>query len=298
MGYWRNCSSPYEVQARTRKKDFNAIKEHYDSIIPIRGKNKALNIRPNGDRRKQWERVFKVNDNEYYVSNNAGHWRSHHDRAITWRLNGDIETVTVHTPRKHWLQHANDELNPRALSASSTFWFYHFNMPRGMFMINYNANKFVGINTPEGVKSYTITSGDISFTKKQGETYWKPLSVRRMFKHTIDRKLKKQCLNEVNPFMEYFNIMSPLLDKTESYYGDVFADLNKDIFKKGEPTDEWAILTERIVNNYRYRPHYNNKLLDIKTKLQSDYVRLVKPFKVHEIPLGELANDRYKNFFR
>jgi len=64
-GNW-NARSPYAVQQYNGKPtDFAKAVERYESIKPLIGKRKSLDVRPLGERDRAWERIVKVSDTEY-----------------------------------------------------------------------------------------------------------------------------------------------------------------------------------------------------------------------------------------
>ena len=131
MGYYyRNSCSPYDVQATNGGRfTFDTVKQRYEDTVPIRGKRKEQNIRPIMRRDRAWERIIKVDDNEYYVSFDCYAHRTHHNKAITFKVSGDMEYLTVHTPKKMWGQNPSYELYPQEFRSSSVFYFYYFNLP-------------------------------------------------------------------------------------------------------------------------------------------------------------------------
>jgi len=209
MGYWRNSCSPYDVQHRQgRSFNFASVAKCYEDTIPLRGKRKAENIRPINRRDRAYERIVKVSDTEYYITFDAYQHRTNHNKAITWSLNNDIEFMTIHTPKKVWGQSPSMDLHPRTFSSASVFWFYNFNLPADFGMVNYRANKYVRYDN----KYYSVELGDIMFQRKVGDRHWLPLVVHREFKHTIDRTQTKQLRESIKPFIEYFDVVSEIVE--------------------------------------------------------------------------------------
>ena len=70
MGFGYGTRSAEDLQRDNRQiYSFAKIKERYEQTIPLRGKRAKLNIRPHGQRDRSWERIVKVNENEYYLTN-------------------------------------------------------------------------------------------------------------------------------------------------------------------------------------------------------------------------------------
>jgi hypothetical protein len=251
-GYWGR--TPHDVQAQNGKRfDFDKIAKHYEEVKPIRGQRAKFCVKPVSERRRSWERMFKISDNEYYISCNA--WSSDDEenvsqyrKAISYLKNGDQETIIVHTPRSYWNKESGKEprLNVGALSTPSVFYFYDFNLPIGLSMDKYKACNYVKVLTETGDKFYTIEKGDVTLTRKVGDKYWNPLVVHRETVHTIDRKQSKAIREKAKDFVEYCTVMSAItpepksnwwarntnpfaLTGSEFKYNDIRDDMPKDV---------------------------------------------------------------------
>lgn len=316
MGYYGNSCSPYDVQANQGGRfTFDTIKERYENTKPLIGKRKEENVRPIKRRDRAWERIYKVDDNEYYVSFDSYKYRTHHNKAISWKMCGDMEFITIHTPKKTWSTTDPQELYPRYLSSSSIYWFYDFNMPNEFCMVNHRANKYVCHDN----KFYSIELGDITFQRRQGETQWQPLVVHREFKHTIDRKQTKQLREIIKPFMAYYDIMCEMVETKWEYGNPIVKALNDGelgavkpsqaiaLFKPcedGSVPDAWLSMVERYkhrITRYRYNrtndadAHERHKL---SKEICDDLFRIARPCKTEEVPIGTLMHDKYKWWYR
>jgi hypothetical protein len=319
MGYGNYMRTPMDVQADTqRKSEFETIKNRYESIKPIQGKRKALNIRPVGERRRDWEQVIKISDTEYTIVFDA--WKHSNrtpNRAITWSLNDGIETITVHTPKTLWKD--SPELYPKYLSSASTFGFYHFNLPMGLNMVNNNACKYVALTTETGNQYYTLEKGDITFTRKLGSVYWNPLVVHREATHLLDRTKTKEVRLQTKPLLDYLKIMVDLVEpKYLGYWQNPITyicknlDLDEhDVFKQvGDDTPEhWFLLAEHykhLITDERYdwTDRQNPQVVSTMNKeklpklINKHSYALFKPVKEIEVPLGQMCKDRYKSWFK
>jgi len=325
MSYsYYNTRTPYEVQRDNGQKfNFAKIKERYDQTKPITGKKRGhLNIRPISDRDRSHERIVKISDTEYYLTYDAHCWTEinngrKHQRAMTFSLNGDMETVTVHTPRTTWAQANPDNLYPRAFSSASTFYFYDFNLPVGLSMVNNNACKYVRVNYPDDYKYYTIEKGDITFTRRQGTEQWHPMVVHTEFVHTLDKEQTKALRKEAKPLLDYLKIMVDMVEpKYIGSWENALASATKNIPKDkvfklvdGDAPSHWFELAEYYKKKvedvswaYDHRKtstrtvtYHTNK---ISAKLNKDIYQLVKPFKQVAVPLGEMCKDNYKSWFK
>lgn len=232
-GYGR---SPEQVQRDNGQRyDFKKIAERYETTVPLRGKRKVQNIRPHGERNRDWERIIKVSDQEYYLTNMAYRWHDKQDysisRAITFKRDDDgNETIIVHTPRAYWGDEENrKKLVPRQLGVSSTFFFYGCNLPEGMGMYKYHSKNYLMVKAEEGHSEscwrfYTLDKGDVVFTRGAFEKFFKPLVVHREFHRSLDRKKTKAIREELSSFVEYMRVMMPLVeaDRMRMYSTPVF----------------------------------------------------------------------------
>lgn len=236
FGNW--ARSPEEVQRDNGGRyDFDKIAQKYEDTAPINSrKRRHLNIRPNGERSRCWERIVKVSDNEYYLTNNAYRWydmnpddkyRRPHSRAITFKKQDGLETIILHTTRKMWGDNPGTELYPRDLSTPSNFYFYHHNLPTGIDMVKHYTKTYVALQV-EGEPSdwtshkayYTLDKGDIHLTRNVGEKLFKPLIVHREVHRSLDRKKTKALREELKPFIDYVRVMLPLAPKnSKGWYG-------------------------------------------------------------------------------
>jgi len=319
MGYG-SMRTPEEVQRRQGGMfDFDKVKERYESTDPLRGIRKKLDVRPIWERDRCHERIVKVSDEEYYITCNAYRWSEirnlngdehykdyKHTRAITYRKDAGNETITIHVPRSHYSQ----EINSGGFSSSSTFYFYKYNMPKGLDFINDKADKYVV--TEHDKKYYPIEKADVVITRKNGTEQWSVLSAMRKVVHRVDRKQAKPVRQKATAFIEYIKTMLPIVEKKYDYSSSLtymFKNTKKPweefVTPKGDDIpEEWF----KIACHYKYvceRSRYNYKehryedigYSDPTNRIMRELYQQAKPFKTIEIPLGEKAHDRYKNWF-
>lgn len=225
MGFGWNIRSPEDVQRYNGQAyDFAKIAQRYENTPPLRGKRRAMDIRPHSERNRCHERIVKVNDNEYYLTNNAYRWYDKHGysicRAITFKRNDDgTELVIVHTPRRYWGDKPEDRemLMPKQLGVPSSFFFYSYNLPEGMSMTKHHTKNYLAVKVEDGygesaLRFYTVDKGDVHLTRQVGEKYFKPLIVHREFHRSLDRSKTKAIRNELSSFLEYVRVMTPLVE--------------------------------------------------------------------------------------
>lgn len=323
MGYYYNTRSPYDVQYdQGLRGGFEVVKKKYEDTKPLRGVRAKLDIRPIKQRDRTWERIIKVSDNEYYITNNAytyhdrnklsGQEYREHNRCITYKLEGEQETIIVHAPRKTWgnakTETGEFPIDRHGLSAPSNMYFYHFNLPAGLNIQNIKSDKFLQVEHEGGAKYYTMTQGDITLTRKLTEKYWTPLVVHRIIKRVIDRKKSKAAREQAKPLLDYLKIMLPLVEH-KWHYGnlllkcaeEVKLPLSEVLAPQGDEVPaHWYNLAQGYKAQSRRWDYGNNGHEYSETRLEhnvlKDLYMLTKPFKTIEVPLGEIAHDRYKNW--
>ena len=335
MGYGWNTRSPEDVQRHQGQHyDFKKIAERYESIVPLRGKRKAQNIRPHGDRSRCWERIVKVSDQEYYLTNNAYRWHGQHNytacRAITFKRDDDgNETVIVHTPKPYWGDD-REKLIPKQLGVPSTFFFYSCNLPAGLYMYKYHSKNYLCVKNSDAdgdLSYYILEKGDVVMTRGAVDKYFKPLVVHREIHRSLDRKKTKAIRQELSSFVEYARVMMPLAeaDRQSMYTSPVFwahkestnglymsGEIVEECLGKGwrglftgEPTELWF----KLIQYYKYkcqRSKWNPETrayepIELTTQRVASYIanevyREEKPLHEEPVELGKLTNDKYKNW--
>jgi hypothetical protein len=205
------------------------------------------------------------------------------------------------------------DLHPLEFRSSSVYWFYDFNLPPEFSMANYRSNKYVRYDN----KYYTIEKGDIVFQRKRGggATDWQPLMIHREFKHTLDRKKTKELREQLKPFIEYYNVMSDMVEDSYHWGNIIIRSLNDgdykpttaeealELFKPSDnPPKAWLMMTEMLKRKTRRYDYQSRTESFDKSQamyyLADDLFEIVKPCKSVEVELGKLSNDRYKAWYR
>lgn len=246
MGFGWNTRSPEDVQRYNGQAyDFNKIAQRYEQTPPLRGKRKAMNIRPHSERSRCHERIVKVNDSEYYLTNNAYRWYDKYNyspcRAITFKRDDEgNETIVVHTPRQYWGEKAEDRerLIPKQLSVPSSFFFYSYNLPETLSMVKYYTKNYLRVRVEDGygdssMKFYTLDKGDVHLTRQVGDKFFKPLIVHREIYRSLDRKKTKAIRQELSSFFEYVRVMTPLVEPDRQQCWSVPTDYAEKESKEG-----------------------------------------------------------------
>jgi hypothetical protein len=145
---------------------FAEAEQRYNDTKPMRGKRKADNVRPLGDRRRHWERIAKVNDSIYVLvcgghADTVYNWGSGQTTfreqypltaeevvrlsPIVWRKHKDgTETVTVRNGAGEWNHNSRYSFIERALPRE--LW---FKQTRNGKQFIYNRSKGQDVHLPK-----------------------------------------------------------------------------------------------------------------------------------------------------
>ena len=300
-GNW-NARSPEEVQRRNGVlTDFDMAVKRYESIKPLIGNRKTLDVRPLGERSRAWERIVKVSDTEYFLTCFEWGWRDKQKllgskvdderRSFTLKREGEVETIIVHNAKY-------------GFASPSTFNFYYYNLPQGMDMTKYRGSNYVRVLKEDGSHNhYVIDKGDITFYRPKGGTYWTPLHVYREVKHTLDRKLTKAIREKLSTFTEYARVMLPLVEAKYQWGSTLGGSHWEDFVTLKNPNEipeSWLTAVGHYASRLsRYdwttRTHVLNEA-GLIPMIQREAYKSARPFKVEPVPLGELSYDRYRGW--
>jgi hypothetical protein len=141
---------------------FADVARWYETTTPLRGKdNVGKDIRPIGDRKRKYERIVKVSDNCYALSDG---WHYGDDVFKAWYRNAeytptskDMEFYAPIVWRKH--KDGTETVTMRNGSGSGAhnmrYAFLYRHSPRGLRFRNHNGKHFI----QAGVKEYFLAKG-------------------------------------------------------------------------------------------------------------------------------------------
>ena len=103
---------------------FDGVVNVYNSITPLRGKRKAWDIRPLGKRSMWWERIVKVDDNTYLLSDG---WGSYTHGEFTEEKNAEGHKMLMDVAPIVWMRKADgDYIRIRSNPGSQSISRYNF----------------------------------------------------------------------------------------------------------------------------------------------------------------------------
>ena len=241
----------------TNYRSFAEVVAHYDSITPLRGStNAGKDIRPIGDRRRKYERIVKISDSCYALSDgyhfgdeHFGYW--YHGQHFTPTL-ADMEKYAPIVWRKK--RDGTEEVTLRNGWGPSThvnrYNFLYRHSPVHMWFRIRNGKHFIETGGREYYLAKTTTMPKAMHDKLTNNQFYKWATTRddnsavkfiRIeggWQHvegtgrslpkapTVNKDLKAKFKDDIKKFFEWGMAMSPLLPlEDREYLGIQMADL-------------------------------------------------------------------------
>lgn len=217
---------------------FDAVAKRYAETTPIRGKRKAEDLRPLGERRYWWSRIIKVDENTYALSD--GYWTDQN-----WGKDNIIKTMPIVWERKPDGDYMTLHSNINGSSAVSRYWFIQNYLPDGFnfdwysitgkhfikhegkdyYLPKSSASIDWGNKTMDFKDYYNLSfkcEADGKFTRVGNKNL---CEVRR-----LDKELTKKYRPMIKEFWDYMQIMLPVFAttlttfQTRETYGNLLSD--------------------------------------------------------------------------
>ena len=248
----------------TNYRSFAEVVAHYDSITPLRGSiNAGKDIRPIGDRRRKYERLVKISDSCYALSDgyhfgdeHFGYW--YHGEHFTPTL-ADMEKYAPIVWRKK--RDGTEEVTLRngwgPSSHVNRYNFLYRHSPKFMLFQIRNGKQFIetGRNLPGTENTWYYLAKTTTMPKERHDTLannqfykWattrddnsavKFIRIESGWQHvegtgrslpkapTVNKDLKAKFKDDIKKFFEWGMAMSPLLPlEDREYLGIQMADL-------------------------------------------------------------------------
>ena len=235
-----------------RLNTFDEVAKLYDRIKPIISKNHTLadDVRPLGERRYKWQRIIKVDDNTYALTD--GSWS---EMSFNGNQPTEKETNRITAPILWERREDGEYLSIRGCMGSgystSRYQFYNWNLPYGMrhldnarqgeHWIEHKGERYV---LPRSVYRYdwsakkVLEHVDNSLVfKREGDKFVRVGTVDIKTKH-IDTDRKAQVKPLLNKFYEWMSAVAPLVAKDYSSRHE-YAKL---IYDEGVAATPWEAL--------------------------------------------------------
>jgi hypothetical protein len=184
-------------------------------------------------------------------------------------------------------------------------------LPEGLSFTKYGAKQYICADQPDGTKKYYYQEGQkMSFVpyEREGKTYYEVIGGIRESKVLIDSAKAKKVRQELKPFLDYYEIMSPFVTTDEnlvstwSFRHDMRERLDQAnwlVRQDGEEYGEkWMNMVEALFHTHtdfqhtwdRGNHHVTITYPDrekLEHKLRGAYLyQLTKPFKQVAVDVG------------
>jgi hypothetical protein len=185
-------------------------------------------------------------------------------------------------------------------------------LPEGLRFTKYGAKQYICADQPDGTKKYYYQDGQkMSFVpyEREGKTYYEVIGGIRESKVLIDSAKAKKVRQDLKPFLDYYEIMSPFIDTNtdESTTSWAFRyDMREKLHAanwlqraEGEEYGEnWMAGVEALFHTHTHYDHTwdrgNHKITRtypdrarIEKVLRGGYLyRVTKPYKVVAVDVG------------
>lgn len=214
---------------------FNEVVNWFDKTLPLRGQRASQVIRPIGQRNRAWERIEKVNENCYILTDGWGAWGT---GGLTPAERNAIDGKYVAYAPIMWERREDGDYVrvrncPKNCGSPSRFNFIRWNLPRGLdFKWGDNEHKsgkhYIIANTgnghdkfflpkfsvDHGAQSNEVTkdTGEMLWFKRVGEATWERVGeamgepVKR-----LNKPLALEYKHAINEFYEFMGATIPAL---------------------------------------------------------------------------------------
>lgn len=146
---------------------FDKVAAAYDAIKPLRGKHKNDNVRPIGDRARRWERIKKINNNCYVLTD--GYYTGD-DVFRGWGYGGNTGTPTeaemINLAPIVWRRHRDGTTTIKVRNGTGQgahngrYSFLDRHLPNGMRFIIRNGKHFISLGYGTTYKEYYLAKSN------------------------------------------------------------------------------------------------------------------------------------------
>lgn len=147
---------------------FDKVAAAYDAIKPLRGKHKNDNVRPIGDRARKWERIKKINNNCYvltdgYYSGDDVFGYHYYSFSITAK---PTEAEMINLAPIVWRRHRDGTTTIKVRNGTGQgahngrYSFLDRHLPNGMRFILRNGKHFISLGYGTTYKEYYLAKSN------------------------------------------------------------------------------------------------------------------------------------------
>ena len=146
---------------------FDKVAATYDAIKPLRGKLSDANVRPLGDRARKWERIKKINNNCYVLTDG---YHTGDDVFKSWGYNHKTgkptEAEMINLAPIVWRRHRDGTTTIKVRNGTgqgahnSRYSFLDRHLPNGMRFIIRNGKHFISLGHGTTYKEYYLAKSN------------------------------------------------------------------------------------------------------------------------------------------
>jgi hypothetical protein len=296
-----------------RMSNYEVTKKKYESVKPLGGprvKHGITDHRPLTDRHRTFE-VWHKDGDRYGIA-----------FALVYATDFDRDKETgKRTITKYYKEYKPLlMIDPNGRYEFTAHWMGNYvtwqllgaALPEGLSFTKYGAKQYICADQPDGTKKYYFQDGQkMSFVPYEsgGKTYYEVIGGIRESKVLIDSAKAKKVRQDLKPFLDYYEIMSPFIetntDETISSWGfrhDMREKLHEANWlqrAEGEEYGEnWMHGVQALFHTHTHYHHTwdkgNHKIVRtypdrarIEKVLRGAYLyRVTKPYKVVAVDVG------------
>lgn len=298
-----------------RMNDYETVKRNYETTVPIQGTRKKHGIdqRPLSVRHRVWETWHRDGDSYGMAFRQCYKQTALNPDTKKYEVTGYGDSVSPLLM-----------MNPQGALTFTTKWMNSYTtwemlsalLPDGIRFAKFGSKQYFRVAQPDGDDMYYFISGLVmTFVPYEsgGKRYYQPtrgvVSEERVL---IDRAKSKQCREELDAFLNYFQPMADMLGVEADGVNWMKRRAAEDFLNSGnwlvrkhgdEYGEHWvdaiqALLTAYTKSTHNWVPngkgghehqwtHELPSALDIRAKLKGETLyRMVKPYKTMPVPLG------------
>lgn len=207
---------PYYRGYNIRMVDFETTVKRYESVKPLIGqrvKHGITDHRPLTDRHRTFEVWHKADDGSYGMAFASVYPVD----SKTDPKTGKREITKYYKEYKPLLMVYPDghyELTPVWMNNYVTWELLGVLLPKGLSFVKYGAKQYIVADQPDGTKKYYYQDGQTMIFRpyeSDGKRCFEVIGGLRESKVLIDNAKAKKIRQEVKPFLDYYEIMSPFV---------------------------------------------------------------------------------------
>ena len=290
--------------------DYETTKKKYESVKPLIGqrvKHGMTDHRPLTDRYRTFE-IWRKEGDKYgmaFCSVYANHSRDQATGKVT--VTGyaeDYYPVLMVCPDGRY------EFTPKWMHTYTTWDLLGALFPRGLSYAKFGSKQYVCADQPDGTKNYYYQDGQrMTFVPYEcdGKTFYEVIGGLPETKLLIDREKVKKVYQELEPFLNYYEIMSPFVTPENENRDWRFKHSMDEMLDKGdwlvrnegeEFGEQWMHAVEAMFvihtrwkhtwggSNHVSEPTYPDRKY-LESKLRGEYLyRITRPYKQVAMDVG------------